>query len=144
MLYAQVDDKMRPVIQAELRMGGDAKWYRRLKVIDLSGQGMAVAELAQLFDLSPATVRRYLHTYNRAGLAGLRPGYGQGRPLSVNWTAEAWMDILAQAPNELELLDTAARNWTQRLLQTYLAVYHQITLSQSALSNCLRRAGIPA
>ncbi len=52
------------------------------------------------------------------------------------------MDILAQAPNELELLDTAARNWTQRLLQTYLAVYHQITLSQSALSNCLRRAGI--
>ena len=142
MLYAQVDDKMRPVIQAELRMGGDAKWYRRLKVIDLSGQGMAVAELAQLFDLSPATVRRYLHTYNRAGLAGLRPGYGQGRPLSVNWTAEAWMDILAQAPNELELLDTAARNWTQRLLQTYLAVYHQITLSQSALSNCLRRAGI--
>lgn len=142
MLYAQVDDKMRPVIQAELHMGGDAKWYRRLKVIDLSGQGMAVAELAQLFDLSPATVRRYLHTYNSAGLAGLRPGYGQGRPLSVNWTAEAWMDILAQAPNELELLDTAARNWTQRLLQTYLAVYHQITLSQSALSNCLRRAGI--
>ena len=37
MLYAQVDDEMRPVIQAELRMGGDAKWYRRLKVIDLSG-----------------------------------------------------------------------------------------------------------
>ena len=75
-------------------------------------------------------------------MSGLRPGYGEGRPLSVNWTAAAWLDILAQAPNELELLDTAARNWTQRLLQTYLAVYHQIILSQSALSNCLRRAGI--
>ena len=142
MLYAQVEGEMRLMIQAELRTAGDARWYRRLKVIDLSGQGMTVAELAQLFDLAPATVRRYIHAYNSAGLSGLRPGYGEGRPLSVNWTAAAWLDILAQAPNELELLDTAARNWTQRLLQTYLAVYHQIILSQSALFNCLRRAGI--
>jgi transposase len=142
MLYAQVDDEKRQMIQAELHGTSDAKWYRRLKVIDLSGQGLVVAELAQLFDLAPATVRRYIHDYNTDGLAGLRPGYGDGRPLSVDWKAEAWLDVLAQAPNELELLGTAARNWTQALLRTYLLVYHQISLSQSALSNSLRRAGI--
>ena len=142
MLYAQVNSETHQMLQAELRMAGDAKWYRRVKVIDLSGQGVAVAELARLFDLSPATVRSYIHAFNAGGLDGLRPGYGQGRPLTVEWTNDQWLDILAQAPCELAGLDTAARNWTQRLLQTYLAVYHQITLSQSALSISLRRAGI--
>ena len=142
MLYAQVDGEMRQLIQAELRVTGDAKWYRRLKVIDLSGQGMPVAGLAPLLDLTPATVRRYIHAFNAAGLAGLRPSYGQGRPRAVDWTSDQWLDVLAQAPCDLAGLDTAARNWTQRLLLTYLAVYHQITLSQSALSNCLRRADI--
>jgi transposase len=142
MLYARVDGETRQMVQAELRVAGDAKWYRRLKVIDLSGQGVAVAELAQTFDLTPATVRNYIHAFNTAGLAGLRPGYGQGRPLAVEWSREQWLDVLAQAPCDLAGLDTAARNWTQRLLQTYLAVYHQITLSQSALSTSLRRAGV--
>lgn len=142
MLYAQVDEEMRLTIQAELRMADDAKRYRRLKVVDLSGQGKAVAELAQLFDLAPATVRRYIHAFNSDGLAGLHSGYGQGRPLSVDWTAETWQDILEQAPNELVGLNTAAHNWTHALLQRYLLVYHQLSLSQSALSNALRRAGI--
>lgn len=142
MLYAQVDSERHQMLQAELRVAADAKWYRRLKVIDLSGQGVAVAELAQTFDLTPATVRSYIHAFNAAGLTGLRPSYGQGRPLAVEWTSDQWLNVLAQAPCELAGLDTAARNWTQRLLQTYLAVYHQITLSQSALSTSLRRAGI--
>lgn len=142
MLYAQVDEQTRQMIQAELRQATEAKWYRRLKVIDLSGQGMPVSELGEKFDLSAATVRSYIHTFNSAGLTGLRPGYGRGRPLSVDWTAEQWLDVLSQAPCDLATLDTAARNWTQALLQSYLLVYHEITLSQSALSNCLRRAGI--
>ena len=116
MLYAQVNSETHQMLQAELRMAGDAKWYRRVKVIDLSGQGVAVAELARLFDLSPATVRSYIHAFNAGGLDGLRPGYGQGRPLTVEWTNDQWLDILAQAPCELAGLDTAARNWTQRLL----------------------------
>jgi transposase len=142
MLYAQVNSEMHQMLQAELRVAGEAKWYRRLKVIDLSGQGMTVSALAQLFDLSSATVRSYIHAFNAAGVDGLRPGYGPGRPQAVEWTSDQWLDILAQAPCELAGLNTAAHNWTQALLQTYLAVYHQLTLSQSALSNSLRRAGI--
>jgi len=74
MLYAQVDDEMRRMIRAELRGAGDAKWHRRLKVIDLSGQGVAVGELAQTFDLTPATMRSYIHAFNATGLrrAGVR------------------------------------------------------------------------
>ena len=142
MLYAQVNAQARQAIQAAMRTTPNAKWYRRLKVIDLSGQGCKVSELAQLFDLTPTTIRGYLHAFNAAGLDGLCPGYGQGRPLALNWTAEQWLDVLAQAPCQQKLLDTTARNWTQSLLRQYLALYHQVSLSQSALSKSLRRVGL--
>ncbi len=142
MLFAQVDTQARQAIQVAMQTAKDAKWYRRLKIIDLSGQGLKVSELAQVFDLTPTTVRGYIHAFNAAGLDGLRPGYGQGRPLTLTWTAEQWLDVLSQAPCHLELLDTAARNWTQRLLRQYLVLYHQISLSQPALSKSLQRVGL--
>ena len=142
MLYAQVEAQDRQAIQSEMQFAKDAKWYRRLKIIDLSGQGTSVSELARMFDLSPATVRTYIHAFNTAGLTGLRPGYGRGRPLAIDWTADQWLDVLAQAPCNLALLDTAARNWTQSLLRQYLALYHQVNLSQPALSKSLHRVGL--
>lgn len=142
MLIAKVDAHMQQMLQSEMRSARDVKWYRRLKIIDLSGQGTAVPELARMFDLNPATIRSYIHAFNTHGLDGLRPGYGQGRPLALDWTAEQWLDVLSQAPGHLELLDTAARNWTQALLREYLVIYHQVHLSQSALSKSLHRVGL--
>ena len=142
MLFATVDTHIQQMIQSEMRSTRDAKWYRRLKIIDLSGQGTAVPELAGLFDLTPATIRSYIHVFNAHGLDGLRPGYGQGRPQAMNWTAEQWLDVLSQAPCHLELLDTAAQNWTQALMRQYLVAYHQLHLSQSALSKSLHRVGL--
>jgi transposase len=142
MLYAQVDAQDRQRLLSEMQLVQDAKMYRRLKLIDLSGQGLPVSELARLFDLSPATVRTYIHAFNTGGLTGLRPGYGRGRPPAVDWTADQWLDVLSQAPCHLALLGTAAQNWTQRLLRDYLALYHHVHLSQSALSKSLHRAGL--
>ena len=134
MLFAKVDNDVRQMLQSEMRSAHNAKRYCRLKIIDLSGQGTAVAELARMFDLNPATIRTYIHAFNKHGLDGLRPGYGQGRPLTLDWAAEQWLDVLSQAPCHLELLDTAAQNWTQALLRQYLVIYHQVHLSQSVLS----------
>jgi transposase len=142
MLFAKVDTHRQQMLQSEMRSARDAKWYRRLKIIDLSGRGAAVSELAEKFDLNPATVRSYIHAFNTDGPNGLRPGYGQGRPLAMNWTAEQWLDVLSQAPCHLALLDTAAQNWTQALMRQYLVAYHQIHLSQSALSKSLQRVGL--
>lgn len=35
MLYVQADDQKRAALQAEMKVTKDAKWYRRLKIIDL-------------------------------------------------------------------------------------------------------------
>lgn len=142
MLYAKVDVQVRQLLQAEMRMTQSKKPYLRLKVIDLSGQGGSVSSLARQFDLSAATVRRYIHAFNRDGIAGLHPAYGRGRPQGVEWTADQWLDVLTQAPCHLERLDTPARNWTQVLLRQYLDIYHQLNVSQAALSKSLQRAGI--
>jgi transposase len=142
MLFAKVDTQMQQMLQSEMRSARDVKWYCRLKIIDLSGRGTVVHELAEKFDLNPATVRNYIHAFNTAGVDGLRPNYGQGRPLVLNWTAAQWLDVLSQAPCHLALLDTAAQNWTQALMQRYLVAYHQVHLSQSALSKTLQRVGL--
>jgi transposase len=142
MIYAKVNAQQKAVLDIELNNTADAKWYCRLKIIDLSGQGFSVPELSRWFDLGPGAIRRYIHAYNEAGLDGLRPGYGQGRPPTLTWTKAEWLDLLSQSPADLALLESGAQNWTQALLRQYLAAYHQIQVTQATLSKALRRAGI--
>jgi transposase len=142
MIYAKVDARQKTKLDAEMNSTTDAKWYRRLKVIDLSSQGFSVPELSGMFDLGAGTIRRYLHDYNEAGLDGLRPGYGQGRPPSLTWTKTKWLDLLAQSPADLPLLESGAQNWTHALLRQYLATYEQVQVTQATISKALHRAGI--
>jgi transposase len=142
MIFAVVDAESRTMLQAEMKRSAKSKGYRRLKIIDLSGQGYSVSRLAQMFDLSAATIRRYIQDYNRVGLSGLQPDYGRGRPPVLTWTQTEWLDVLAQSPADLPQLNTAALNWTQALLQAYLKQYHCISVTQTTISKALRRAGI--
>lgn len=142
MIYAKVNAQDRKAIQSEMTATADVKWYRRLKVIDLSAQGHSVPDLARMFDLTEATIRNYVHRFNHTGLTGLKPEYGQGRPTKVNLTKSQWLDVLSQAPADLEHLNSAAQNWTQALLQQYLAAYHQIVVSRPTISKALHRVGI--
>jgi transposase len=142
MIFAKVNAQEREAIQSEMKATNNIKWYRRLKVIDLSSQGYKVPELAQMFDLCEGTIRRYIHHFNEAGLPGLQPGYGQGRPPELSWTKGEWLDVLAQSPADLTQLNTGAQNWTQGLLRQYLALYHQIEVTQATISKALRRVGV--
>ena len=142
MIYAKVNAQQKAVLDREMNSTADAKWYRRLKIIDLSGQGFSVPELSRLFDLGAGAIRRYIHAYHEAGVDGLRPGYGQGRPPTLTWTKAQWLDLLSQSPADLTLLASGAQSWTQALLRQYLAAYHQVQVTQATLSKALRRAGI--
>lgn len=142
MIKARIDVQQQAQLDAEMRSTTDAKWYRRLKVIDLSGQGYSAAELSGLFDLGVGTIRRYIHLYNEAGLSGLRANYGPGRPAILAWSKAEWLDLLSQSPADLALLETGARNWTQALLAQYLARYHQVQVAQTTIARALHRVGI--
>ncbi len=52
MTYANICPEDRQVFEHELKTTRDAKWYRRLKIIDLSDQMYTVSQLSKQFDLS--------------------------------------------------------------------------------------------
>lgn len=143
MIYAEVDKAGRDELNKALKTAQKAKWYRRVKVIDLSAKGEQVSKIAEIFDLNENTVRGYIKSYNAGGLAGLKPKRGQGRKVSIKLSQEELSEIIARSPSQYEKLETGARNWNQSLMQAYLKAYHQIEVSQSVISDSFKRLGIP-
>ena len=66
MIYAHKNVQELATLKIELKTTSNAKWYRRLKVIDLSSQGYNVSELAQIFNLSEGTIRHYIDVFKVA------------------------------------------------------------------------------
>jgi len=143
MLVAEVSPAAKEKLLEELNNTSDVKWYRRLKIIQLSSQGDTSApQLATLFDLCAATVREYIRRYNANGLEGLQRQTSEGAPLTIPLTKAEWEELLHQSPSQFDQLQTGARNWTQELVVDYLRAYHQVTVTQPAVSLCLKRHGI--
>lgn len=142
MLYAQLTKEEQKQLRDELKIAKEVKWYRRLTIIHLSAQGFSVPELAEMFALSPASIRTYIHEYNEGGLAKLQPNHSSGRPKLLTWSKAKWEDLLYQAPCDFEKLGSRAKNWNQALLQQYFAHYQQLEVSQGTISKALRRVGI--
>jgi len=143
MLYARVNQRARKALNQAIKTVQNVKKYRRLKVIDLSAKGQKVSEIAAIFDLSDNTVRGYINRYNQAGLEGLKPNYGQGRNKMITLSKDELSELLRRSPSQFEKLETGARNWNQALMKQYLWHYHQIDVSQSAISGMFKRLGIP-
>jgi transposase len=143
MLYAKVNEAGREALNQAIKTAENVKMYRRLKVIDLSAQGQNVSEIAPIFDLSDDTIRSYINRYNQGGLAGLKPNYGQGRNKTITLSKDELCAVLERSPSQFEKLNTGARNWTQSLMKQYLWAYHQIKVSQSAISGRFKDLGIP-
>jgi len=142
MLYAKVDETAKIELKQALKKADRTSWYRRLKSIEMSGQGQSVHEIANFFELSYNTIRSYIKQYNEAGLGGLKPTYGPGRKAEISLSKEQLLAVLERSPSQFEKLQTGARNWTQTLLKEYLWHYHQINISQGAISVSFKRMGL--
>lgn len=143
MIYAKIKQDDFEAIKQELKEAKDSKWYRRVKIIELSGQGKNVSELSGLFDVCNATVRGYIKSYNDNGLDGLKPNYeAAGCPQKIPFTREEWEELLHRSPCGFEKLNTGSRNWTQELLVEYFQEYHDIKITQSGICQIIKRMGL--
>lgn len=138
MIFAEVSPEANTELHDALKHATESKWYRRLKIIQLSSQQTPVPQLAKLFDVNAATVRAYIRRYTASGLAGLKRQASDGAPPKIPLTKTEWEDLLHQSPSQFERLQTGARNWTQELLVAYFQQYHQVTTTQPAVSLCLK------
>ena len=142
MIFAKVIGEGLKLLKKELKSTKDAKWYRRLKIVQLSSQKRTVPQLATDFDLCEATVRDYIKRYNEGGIDVLKRGNSNGRPPKINMTKQQWEELLHRSPCQFEKLNTGARNWTQKLLVHYCSQYLGVQITQSAISGILKRLDI--
>ena len=120
----------------------EVKWYKRLKIIQLSSSGKSVPQLSVEFDLCPLTIRKYIHQYTKGGLESLSPSYGKGGFQKLKLRKEEWEEVLHQSPSQFEKLNTACRNWTQKLLVSYCQEYLSISVTQTTICKCLAKLGL--
>lgn len=139
MLFAEISPDAHKELLGELKQTSDAKWYQRVKIIHLSSQQTPVPELATLFDRCQETVRRYIRQYNARGLKGLHRQASDGSPAKIPLTTAEWEELLHQSPSQFDRLHTGARNWTQEMVVEYLRLYHNVTVTQAAVSLCLKQ-----
>ena len=142
MIYARVTDEGLKLLEKELKSTKDAKWYRRLKIIQLSSRGEKVPQLAKRFDVCQATVRDYIKRYNSGGLETLKRNNSSGRPPKTQLTRAEWEELLHRSPCQFEKLNTGARNWTHKMLSQYCYEYLGVQIGQPAISMLLKRMGI--
>ncbi len=142
MIYAQVNDESLKLLEKELKSTKNVKWYRRLKIIQLSSQGETVPQLSNRLDVCEATVRDYIKRYSKDGLAALKPGKSSGRPPTTQLTKAQWEELLHRSPCQFEKLDTGARNWTQDMLSQYCHEYLGVKIGSTAICMLLKRMGI--
>ena len=142
MKFAKVDEEQEKALEKEMDKTSSKKWYRRLMIIKLSGQGYQVRPLSKMFKLHANTIRDYIDRYNEGGIEGLAPDPESGRPKTLVWSQAEWLELLNQAPSQFDKLETGAQNWTQEMIATYLEAYHQVKVSQAAVSQLMRSAGV--
>ncbi len=92
-------------LQATVKDAENAKWYRRLKIIQFSMAGSNVPKLSQQFEVCTATIRNYIKAYNANEIQGLIPKKSGGRPPKVgHLSRDQWSEILSQTPNQYDKL----------------------------------------
>ena len=141
MIYAQAQSEHAITqLRDTLKEAKEVKWYRRLKIIQLSLAGSRVAKLADDFDLCRATIREYIKAYNAGEIEQLRAKKSPGRPPKVGQLhTDDWEQILHQTPNQYEKLETDSRQWTLSLLVDYAREYLDQQVCIDTISKALRR-----
>jgi len=141
-IYAVVkSEEERQLLDKALREAKDKGWYRRLMVIKLSSQGKLIRHLRKEFGICEATIRHYIHSYNRDGLDGLRPKKPTGRPPKIaHWSKKDWGKVLKNPPSQYKRIESNSDTWTLELMAKYLMEYKQIEVCVSSIYNSLQRS----
>jgi len=143
MIYATISsEEAQKRLNEAIEEAKDVKWYIRLKIVALSATKQTVKELSEMFDLCDATIRNYIHDYNKGEIQQLAPDKSTGRPPKIGkWTKEQWNEVLEQTPNQYEKLNTQSRQWTLERMQQYVKEYHGIDVCLSSVYNSIRKTG---
>jgi transposase len=117
-----------------------ARAVERARIVLLSHQGESVEAIAETLVLSPATVRKWLHRFNRAGVAGLADRPRAGRP--PTYTPEQVGEVVAASLTDPQELGLPFGAWTLDRLTAYLNEERAIPIKRSRVGELLQAEGL--
>jgi transposase len=113
---------------------------QRAQIVLLSAQRRAVPEIAAIFALDPAVVRKWIRRFDAAGPLGLLDEPRSGRPRKANLQVQRTVDhLLHTDPQGAGYLATY---WTIAMLTLALGLQLGITVSSSTLRTVLQQLGL--
>ena len=115
---------------------------QRAHLVLLSAQRRTVPELAQIFDLHPASIRFWLRRFDRYGPAGLYDAPRSGRPRTLDELQEQRLvQVVTQEPQAAHPMEVAA-TWTVTMLTLALILRCGHYLSPATVRAALHRLGL--
>lgn len=132
MLYiSTLPDEEKQTLEAGHQNGKRAYFRNRCQCILLSFRGLAVKELAAIYNTRTRTIYEWLHRYEQQGFLGLKikPGRGLKPPL------------LELTPEQVVVIEEEIKQNPQSLREVaaLLSVKFGFTLTKSALRNYIKK-----
>lgn len=113
---------------------------QRAQIILLSAQRRTVVEISAIFDLHPASVRKWIRRFDAAGPAGLLDEPRSGRPGKADLQVQATVkQLLCTDPQGAGYLATY---WTVAMLTLALLTQLGVTLSHTTMRSLLQTLGL--
>lgn len=116
----------------EAQKANEARLVRRLCFVKNLYAGDVLEEAARRVGVSQANSSRWAHAWNDAGVDGLRPRFGGGRPPKLS--DEQFAELC-------EILEDG-QPWTPRAIHTLIEERYSVTYDPAHLSRKLRASGM--
>jgi transposase len=117
----------------------DARFLRRLDVILLICDGHPLPYVAQLFQIDPTTVQRWIHSLNESGFEGLKDKPGRGRqPRLSPENYDRLYNDLEQSP---AFFGYETARWDGKLLSHHLKTEYGVELKVRQCQNLFKKLG---
>jgi transposase len=117
-----------------------ARTVERARIVLLSRNGESVEEIVATLGVCPATVRLWLHRFNRQGIKGLADRPRSGRP--ATYSPEEIGEVVATSLTAPQTLGLPFASWTLDRLTAYLNEERQIPIQRSRIGELLTAEGL--
>jgi len=135
--YTRTEEELADIRQA--MKSRDAKVVKRASAIQNLHQGYKPYEVANLHDVSEATIYTWFNRYQTAGIGGLSDKAKSGRPPKADATYRRRLREVIETPPQA--FDLGFSIWTLPSLQAFMERETGVKLSENRLSEVLQSEG---
>ena len=130
---------MQIAIQQEISRSGESRYDHRLHGLLLVAGGQTCQQVAELFGEDRRTIQRWVKTFEKYGLDGLRDGQRPGRPRKLSsQQCRALEKDLRRSPDEFGL---TGHLWDGKLLAEHLDRHYAVKLGVRQCQRLFKQMG---